>query len=213
MTTNIDAGATADGKAVHSACAAQALRRLILDTALDMGDRRGWDAVHLHEVAHAVGVSLADVRQLYEHKDALAEAWFDRADAAMLAMAETPGWLESSPRDRLHRAICAWLDTLAPHRRLVPAMLRYKFQPEHVHLQALGVMRISRTVQWFRDVAHLPEIGWRREAGEAALTSIYLCTFARWLTDGSAGSAATRRLLDRLLALAEQAALQLRSRR
>ena len=206
------ARAALEGEAVHRAYGAAALRRRILDTALEMGEQRGWDAVHLHEVARAVGASLADVRQLYEHKDALAEAWFDRADAAMLAMAETPGWLELSPRERLHRAICAWLDALAPHRRLTMTMLRYKFQPEHVHLQVMGVMRVSRTVQWIRDVAHLPEVGWRREAGEAALTSIYLCTFARWLTDGSAGCEATRRLLDGLLAMAERTALRLRPR-
>ncbi|CAG1019368.1 hypothetical protein BURC_04244 [Burkholderiaceae bacterium] len=212
MTTNIDARTALGSDALYRAYGAAALRRRILDTALDMGEQGGWDAVQLHEVAHAVGASLADVRQLYEHKDALAEAWFDRADAAMLAMAETPGWLELSPRERLHRAICAWLDALAPHRRLTATMLRYKFQPEHVHLQAMGVMRISRTVQWIRDVAHLPEVGWRRELGEAALTSIYLCTFARWLTDGSPDFEATRKLLNRLLAMAERAALRLRPR-
>ena len=63
-------------------------------------------AVHLHEVAQALGITLADVRSRYEHKDALAEAWFDRADDAMLALAATPGWLELTPRQRLRAAIC-----------------------------------------------------------------------------------------------------------
>jgi hypothetical protein len=81
-----------------------------------------------------------------------------------------------------------------------------------VHLQALGVMRISRTVQWMRDVAKLPEVGWRREVGEAALTTIYLTTLTRWLFDESAQAEATRRLLDRLLARAEQGASAIRPR-
>jgi hypothetical protein len=126
----------------------------------------------------------------------------------MLAMAQSPGWADSSPRQRLRSAIAAWLGALAPHRRLAVPMLRYKFQPEHLHLQVRGIMRISRTVQWLRDVALLPETGWRREVGEAALTSIYLTTFARWLGDSSPESRDALVLLDRLLAVAERAALR-----
>lgn len=198
--------AAADRPTPHREDGSDTLRQAILDTALDIGEQRGWDAVHLHEVARILGVTLADIRVHYQHKDALAEAWFDRADEALLAMPQTPGWRDLNPRQRLHAAICAWLDSLAPHRRQTAAMLRYKFHPEHLHLQAQGVVRISRTVQWIRDVAHLPEAGWRRELGEAGLTSIYLVTFTRWLADDSPHAERTRALLDRLLAVAERAA-------
>ncbi len=178
----------------------------ILDAALALGEQRGWDAVHLHEIAQALGLSLATLRQSFDDKDALAEAWFDRADAALLAAAEAPGWHRLSPRQRLHRAIRAWLEALAPHRRLTAAMLRYKLQPEHLHLQALGAVRVSRTVQWIREVAGLPSVGWRREVEEAALTAIYLATLARWLTDDTSASLRSERLLDGLLGRAEWAA-------
>ncbi|HUG23421.1 TetR family transcriptional regulator [Piscinibacter sp.] len=184
------------------------VRQAILDAALELGEQHGWDDVQLHEVALRAGVTLAEIRHHFEHKDAFTEAWFDRADAALLAMPQTPGWDRLTPRQRLHAAIAAWLDALATHRRMTAVMVRYKFQPEHLHLQAMGVMRISRTVQWIRDVALLPEVGWRREVGEAALTTIYLATFARWLADDSPGAQKTLALLDRLLAAAEQAALR-----
>jgi ubiquinone biosynthesis protein COQ9 len=185
------------------------LAERILRTALDLGEARGWDAVHLYDIARALGVSLADIRRHYDQKDAIAEAWFDRADAALLAMPDTPGWTGLPPRERLHRAIFAWLEALAPHRRLTAAMLRYKLQPEHLHLQALGLARISRTVQWIREAACLPASGWRREAEEAALTAMYLATFLRWLRDESPGAERTRAFLDRLLAAAERAAQRL----
>jgi AcrR family transcriptional regulator len=191
---------------------ADSMRRAILDKALDMGEQADWGAVQLHEVAHALGLTLAEVRAHYEHKDALAEAWFDRADAAMLAMAETPGWLAQTPRQRLYRAICAWLDALAVHRRPTVSMLVYRVHPEHLHLQALGVMRISRTVQWMRDVAMLPEAGWRREVGEAMLTGVFLATLGRWVVEGDGRGEAAKRLLDRLLGLAEKGALAVRPR-
>jgi len=185
----------------------------ILDTALELGEQRGWDALHLHDVAEVMGITVADIRKCYPYKDALAEAWFDRAEAALVAAAETPGWMDLSPRQRLFCAIVSWLDALAPHKRLTGAMLRYKLQPDHVHLQAKGLVRVSRTVQWIRETACLPEIGWRRELQEIALTGIYLSTVAHWLRDDSPGATRTHDFLDRLLANAEQAALKITSRK
>jgi hypothetical protein len=137
------------------------------------------------------------------------KASFDIADAALLAMSQEPGWSERDIRERLYRAVMTWLDALSPHRRLAVGMLAYKLHPEHLHLQARGIARISRTVQWIREVAMLPSVGWRREVEEAALTTIYLTAFSSWLADRSVGSERTRRLLKRLLIGAEQGALLL----
>lgn len=178
----------------------------ILDAALRLAELRGWDALQLHETARELGIPLTAVHRHFRQKDDLVEAWFDRADRAMLALAETPGWAALQPRERLAQAIEAWLGALGPHRRLTRSMLGYKLHPEHVHLQARGLARISRTVQWIREVALLPATGLRREIEEAALTGIYLATFARWLGDDSVGYAATRRFLQRRLDWAERAA-------
>lgn len=178
----------------------------ILDTALELGERTGWDELHLHDIARFLDISLADIHRHYGQKDDIAEAWFDRADRALLAVSATPGWESLSPRERLFRVIIAWLDALAPHRRLTAAMIGYKLHPEHLHFQAHGITRISRTVQWIREAAHLPTTGLRRELEEAALTTTYLITFTRWLRDDSPGTQHTRELLDRLLAGAERAA-------
>jgi AcrR family transcriptional regulator len=181
----------------------------ILDAALDLGERRGWDAVQLHDIAAAMAIPLADIQRCYPHKDALAEAWLDRAEAAMVAMAGTPGWMDLSPRQRLFRTIIAWLDALAVHKEPTAAMLRYKVQPDHLHLQVQGLIRVSRTVQWVRETAHLPEAGWRRELQEVALTGIFLSTLGRWLVDDSPDHTRTHALLDHLLSVAERAATEI----
>jgi AcrR family transcriptional regulator len=183
-----------------------ALAQRILDVALALGEQHGWDGLHLYQIARAMDITLADVRRHYDQKDALAEAWFARADAALLAAAETPGWRELSARQRVAQAVFAWLDALAPHRRLTAAMLGYKLQPEHVHLQVCGLLRISRTVQWLREVAGLPSVGWRREVEEVALTGIYLSTFACWLRDDSPDAARAHAWLEQCLAVAERTA-------
>lgn len=187
-----------------------AVRRGIVHAALRLAEQAGsWDAVHVHAVARELGMGLAELSRYFGDKDAIAEGWFDMADAALLATGTMPGWDRLPIRERLHRGIMAWLDTLAPHRGLVAGMLGYKLHPEHIHLQARGIARISRTMQWLRETAMLPSTGWRRELEEAVITSIYLATFAWWLRDSSRGSESTRRLLTRLLSGAERGALRL----
>ena len=95
---------------------------------------------------------MADVYTCYPQKDDLVEAFFDRADHALLNL-PIPGNLEASVPERLHIAIFSWFDALAEHRTLIPQMLGYKLEPLHIHLQAAGITRISRTVQWFMEVA------------------------------------------------------------
>lgn len=185
---------------------ADPLRDAIVDTALRLGDERGWDAVHLHEIAQALNIGLADIASRFEHKDAIAEAWFDRADRALLALPASPGWGALTPRERLQAAIVGWLDALASHRRLAAAMLGYKLQPEHLHLQVGGALRVSRTVQWIREVAALPSVGWRREAEEAALTTLYLAAVAQWLRDTSSGAQRTQDFVGRWLRRFERVA-------
>ena len=179
----------------------------ILDTALDTASHCGWDALHLHDIARIMNISLADIHVHYKQKDDIAEAWFDRADHALLALPATPGWDALSYRERLFTVIITWLTTLASHRRLTASMLGYKLHPEHIHLQARGVERISRTVQWIREAAALPSSGLRREIEEASLTTIYLVTLSRWLRDDSPDAKHTRELLDQCLSTAERAAL------
>ena len=181
----------------------------ILDTALELGERHGWDAVHLHDVARQLGIVLAEIHQHYGQKDDLAEAWFDRADRALIRAGECAEWDGLSPSERLARTILAWFDALAPHRKLSVEMMRYKMQPDHLHLQIGALTRISRTVQWIRETARLNTVGWRREVEEVVLTGIFLGSVGCWLLDRSPDASRTRAWLDRQLSAAERVALHL----
>jgi AcrR family transcriptional regulator len=171
----------------------------ILDRALELGEASSWESLRLHMVADSLQLSLNDIRACYPQKDNLVEAWFDRADQAALASRSSVEFFALPPQARLATVIMAWLDALAPHRRLTRGMLGYKLEPGHFHLQALGVMRISRTVQWFMETAELDVRGLHRIAAETCLTAVYLVTFARWLYDDSPGSQRTRHFLDNTL--------------
>lgn len=184
----------------------------ILDAALFLGEQRGWDAVHVYDIADYMKIGLADIERHFRNKDEIAEAWFRRADHALASCADEPGWMELSVRERLSRAIRAWFGALEPHKGLTVEMLRYKVQPDHIHLVIQGALRTSSTVQWVREAARVPSKGLRRELEEPALTAIFLSTLALWLLERTAGTPRTWAWLEGRLADAERIALRWPSR-
>jgi ubiquinone biosynthesis protein COQ9 len=176
-----------------------ATRQQIVDAAIDLAEHSDWESVRLHEVAAHLGISLDDIRAEFREKDELVDAWLDRADGAMLADAE--GYLRSrlSCRQRMHRAIMAWLNALSDHRRVTRQMILGKLEPGHIHIQIPGLMRISRTVQWMREAAGYDASLPRRAVEETVHTSIYLATFSYWMLDDSVRSERTGHFLQKQL--------------
>ena len=188
-------------------------RDAILDAALRLADASSWEALRLHHVSAELGIGLDDIRAHYREKEDLVDAWFDRADGVLLAQTRASDFVTLSSRGRLTRALMAWLDTLAPHRRVTRQMVVNKFEPGHLHYQLNGALRVSRTVQWWREAAGRDAVLPWRALEETALTGIFLAVFGYWMQDDSAHSARTRALLERLLAQAAQAAAWVPGRR
>lgn len=175
----------------------------ILDAALAEAEAGGWAAMRLHRVAAALAIPLAELYRHYRDADAIAEAWLSVADRAMLAAADVPGLARRPPRDRLERTLLAWLDALAAHRGITAQMLLGKLYPGHPHHLGALVLRLSRTVQWWREAAGLNASPPRRQVEEVALTALFVATVARWAADRSPGQKATRAFLARSLAAAD----------
>lgn len=181
-------------------------RDQLVDAALALAERDGWEAVRLHQVAAACGAGLDDVRAVFPEKDDLIDAWLDRADAAMLQHFDRGGVDGLPPRERIRRLVLVWLEALAPHQRVTREMIGHKMEPGHIHVQFPAVLRISRTVQWIREGAMLDAPLPRRAVEETAMTALFVKTFLCWLRDDSAGFRRTRDRLDRDLHCLETAA-------
>ena len=171
----------------------------ILDTALDLAEACGWERLHLFDVATALDIGLDAIAHHYRDKDDLVEAWFDRADLALLAHASNPDLHKLNAEQRLESCLLAWLDSLATHRAVTGQMLLYKLEPGHIHLQVLGLMRISRTVQWWREAAGRQSLHLHRIAEETLLTAAYLRSFIHWLRHPDEDAATFRAYLRRQL--------------
>ncbi|MDZ7839551.1 MAG: TetR/AcrR family transcriptional regulator [Gammaproteobacteria bacterium] len=182
------------------------IREQLVDAALALAERQGWEAVRLHQVAAACGVGLDAVRAQFPEKDDLIDAWLDRADAAMLQRFDRGGVDGLPPRERIRKLILVWLEALAPHRRVTREMIRHKMEPGHIHVQFPALLRISRTVQWIREGALLDAPLPRRALEETAMTALFVKTFLCWLGDDSEDFSRTRRRLDRNLYWLESAA-------
>ncbi len=171
----------------------------ILDAALELAESRHWEALRLYDIADVMGISLNQIRCHFREKDELIDAWFDRADTAMLEDAGSPEFQALSSQARIHRAIMTWLNALAAHQRTTRQMILAKLEFGHIHIQFPAVMRISRTVQWVREMAGRDATFLLRAIEETALTSIYLMVFTKWMNDDSPQFKETNELLENLL--------------
>ncbi|MFO7602285.1 MAG: TetR/AcrR family transcriptional regulator [Gammaproteobacteria bacterium] len=176
----------------------------ILACAITLAENSSWETLCLHHIAHALDIPLQDIHRHFSVKDDLVEAWYDRADSAMLHAAQASDFSSLNYRQRLCRLIMAWLDFLAQHKTVSRDMLLYKLEPAHIHLQLQGLLRISATVQWLREAAQLEGTHLQRIAEEIGLTGIYVNTTVYWLFDLSEEQVDTRRFLARQLARAER---------
>ncbi|OWJ95386.1 TetR family transcriptional regulator [Pseudomonas sp. A46] len=171
----------------------------ILDCALTLADTSGWERLHLFDVARELDVGLDAIARHYRQKDDLVEAWFDRADQAMLVRGKAADLPALTPEKRLEELLMAWLGALARHRSVTGQMLLYKLEPGHVHLQVQGLLRVSRTVQWWREAAQRETLHLCRIVEESLLTGAYLRTFVHWLRHPLDDDADLRALLRRQL--------------
>ncbi len=178
-------------------------KQQILESALRLGDEQSWDQVRLYDIAKDLNISLVDIQRYYSQKDDLVEAWFDGADQAVLEL-KSACIAELPMPERLHKIIFTWFDSLAQHKRLVRQMLHYKLEPLHTHLQFQGVLRVSRTVQWFLESAGVESTNPRRIIDEIGLTSMYLATLSYWLMDNSDNQENSRAFLTKKLELADK---------
>lgn len=175
------------------------LKQAIVDTALSLAEEKDWESVRLHQVAEALGISLDEIRLHFREKEDIIDAWFDRADQAMLQTCKTENFKHSSTSEKLHQLLMSWLTALHPHRRVTRQMIFGKLEPGHIHYQAKGLLRVSRTVQWLREAAGISSTLPGRAIEETALTALYLVTFAKWMFDNSEGSQSTSRFLQNRL--------------
>ncbi|KTD19289.1 bacterial regulatory protein [Legionella lansingensis] len=174
----------------------------IVDAALSLAKKNSWEHVRLFDIAKQLKVSLDDIHHYFREKNELVSAFFDRADKAMLAMAGQPEIKELNTPERLHKLLMSWFQVLQANRSVARQMLGSQLEIGHIHVQFLALLRVSRTVQWWREAAQRSATYSHRAIEETGLTIIFLMTMTYWLCDNSKEAQNTSQFLQRKLARA-----------
>lgn len=185
------------------------IAKQIVDAALDLAEKSSWEEVRLFDIAQQLKIGLADIHLYFREKDELIDAFFDRADNAMLETAKKLDTVNLDSQQRLHKLLMSWFKAIENHRRVAREMIWGKLEPGHLHIQIPAMMRVSRTVQWWREAAQRSASCVQRAIEETGLTAIYLTAFIYWLYDDSKDASATDHFLEKRLAQAKCMAIRI----
>jgi AcrR family transcriptional regulator len=109
----------------------EATRRRVLDTALALFRRRGFERTTMREIADAAGLSLGAAYHYFASKDALVGAYYEwtQSEHERLARAACPP--EADLRSRVHTLLVTKLELLRRDRKLLGALFGNLGNPAH----------------------------------------------------------------------------------
>ncbi|MBM3583395.1 MAG: TetR family transcriptional regulator [Alphaproteobacteria bacterium] len=171
-------------------------RDAIIDAALILAARQGWNDTTLADIAAEAGVTLAHAHRHFGSKAAILGGFADRVDDAVLG--GTGADLGTEPaRDRLFDVLMRRFDALKPHKDAVRA-LAAAGAADPLAL-ACGACRLARSMCWMLEAAGIATSGCRGRLRVKALTLGWATVLRTWLRDETEDHAPTMAALDRLL--------------
>ena len=176
-------------------------RQRILDAALELFRRDGFDAATMRDIARQAGVATGAAYYYYPSKDAIVMDFYRRSSAEMQPRLARVLETESALEGRLRETIRVKLDHFTPDRDVLRALLRNGADPAHPLSPFSAETREVREtdIAWFRQMLvgcgtriprdlepELPGVLWLLQMG-----LIYF-----WVTDDSGGQQRSGKLLN-----------------
>ncbi|MGX1883319.1 TetR family transcriptional regulator [Streptomyces sp. NPDC055287] len=177
-------------------------RTLILETALQLFQDRGYDKTTMRAIAKEAGVSVGNAYYYFGSKEHLVQGFYDRIAAEHQAAVRPVLDRETDLETRLAGVLKAWLDIAAPYHEFAAQFFKNAADPEsplspfspeseHAREAAIAVHREvlagskAKVPEELRDV--LPELMWLSQMGLV----LY------WVFDRSEDRERSRRLAER----------------
>lgn len=185
---------------------AEETRLRILNTALDLFRRQGFDQTTMRGIAAQAGVSLGNAYYYFDSKEALVMAFYERASADMWPRIEESLAAAKVFEERLGAVLSVKFEYFAPNRGFLGALFRHAADPRNPLSPFSEQTRPirERDLQYFakafdgtgmempKDLApYLPKLLWLYQMG--------LILF--WIYDPSSGQRRTRLLREKSLKL------------
>lgn len=178
----------------------EATRRLLLDRALELFQRRGVEATTMRDIAKAAKLSLGAAYYYFPSKDALVFAYYEANQAEMEAVAiEASGDL----RARLGLVFHRKLVSIRPYRRMLAAIVQRLIDPADP-MSAFSSTSHSVRARAIAVLEHVVGPDLPPQSASLAAQTLWLVMLAMMLVsinDKSKGQARTHRLVDDALDL------------
>ncbi|MBA2891907.1 TetR family transcriptional regulator [Nonomuraea soli] len=184
-------------------------REVIVETALRLFRERGYEATTMRAIAAEAGVSVGNAYYYFASKEALIQAYYDRAQAAHEEACRELLATETAFAARLSGVLKAWVQVSEPYHAFAVKFFKHAAEPDNplspfsresspVREAAISIYR--RVVEGSKgrmdpDLrAELPELLW--------LMSMGIVLF--WVHDNSPGCERTHRLIDVSVAMVDR---------
>jgi AcrR family transcriptional regulator len=175
-------------------------REAIIDALLTLAATRDYEKIGLSEIAREAGVSLADMRELYESKFAIVTAFSHRVDRAVLDGGSAEG---ETARDRIFEILMRRFDALDPHKPAVKSIARAARRD--ICLGSALHRNAQRSIKWLMSAAEVEKSGMLGFMALEGLVLVNADALRAWLDDDDPGLARTMAALDRGLRRGESA--------
>ena len=187
------------GRAMPQRAASEQTRRQVLDTALALFRKRGFEQTTMRDVAEAAGLSLGAAYYYFKSKEALVGAYYEHTHEEHLRLAREAFARDGDLRDRLRAALHTKIDIVQADGPLLRALFRYGGDPDH----ALSWFGPASQAQRQMSIAIFAEAlaGERlpddvREMAPTLLWTLHMGVLLFFLYDASPNQRRTRRLID-----------------
>jgi AcrR family transcriptional regulator len=171
----------------------------ILDVALDLFRKRGFDGTTMRDIAAEAGLSLGAAYYYFRSKEAIVIAYYEHVVAGRAARLEAVLAGTNDLAERLRALYHLHLDALRRDRKLLGGLVRAVADPEsdvsvfgpataHVRRSSLAIYRRALSVEAVPE--HL------RELGALGLWALDLAIVLYFVWDDSSGQTRTRKLVD-----------------
>jgi AcrR family transcriptional regulator len=174
-------------------------RERILDAALALFRREGFDAATMRDVAAAAGMSLGAAYYYFPSKEAIVLGYYEKVFAERRRRARAAFAESESLRDRLRAVYLLHFDGVRRDRKLLGALVRSVADPDSQVSVFSGATEAVRrgSIALFREAVSLPEVPEElRDLGALGLWTLDLALMLYFIWDDSPEQARTRRLID-----------------
>jgi len=177
-------------------------RRHVLETALKLFRRRGFERTTMRDIARAAGLSLGAAYHYFRSKEALVEAYYGWMQSEHERLAREAGAPGDDLPARIRTLFRTKLDLLRRDRKLLAALFAHLGDPAHP-LSLLGRRTAAlreRSIALFTAAFDGPEVSaGHRALWGRALWLAHLGVFLFFVHDNSPGNIRTGKLVDGLV--------------